>query len=102
MAFQTLLRETAQFGVGPAALFPDTDQVREFQIVPHPAGFTGTLVLEASSAPEPGAGDWFPMATITLEAHTTTFAFDLHLNRPWMRVNVTRSKMGTISVHVSN
>lgn len=98
----TLLRETGVVGAGAANLFSEVDKVREFQIVPNPAGFSGVIIIEGSSAAEPGASDWFPMAKITLQGHARTFAFDLHVNRPWMRVNVVESKMNTIAVHVSN
>lgn len=102
MALSTLLRETGVVGAGPTLYFSEVDKVREFQVVPHPAGFSGTIIIEGSSAATPGASDWFPLAKLTLKGHVKSFAFDLHVNRPWMRVNVVDSKMNTIAVHVSN
>ena len=65
-------------------------------------GFTGTVLLESSTAPNPGATDWFTIATLVFSAHTTTVDFNLYLsNNPWVRARVSAASLGAVSIYMA-
>lgn len=99
-SFQTLLGQVSTPTTGSATLYPTTVSKNSFQVNPDPSsGFTGTVLIEGSSVPTPGANDWVTLATIALSAHTTNFTFDLYNNVPWMRAKVSAATTGAVSVY---
>lgn len=67
------------------------------------AGFSGTVIIEGSSAPSPGANDWFPMATMLFQAHTSTLDFNLYFtNNPWIRARLpANASQGAIAIYAA-
>lgn len=103
MAQTTLLRNTAVVDTG-AGVFVTTNTVQaNLEFVPQSGvGFAGTVVIESATAPQPGATDWFNIATLEFSAHTTVCDINLYLsNNPWIRARVTVSTFGSISVYIA-
>lgn len=103
MAF-TMLAETGVAGtVGAPVSFSQLDSKRAFQVNPKPGtGFTGTVLVEISNAPSPGANDWSVFATHTISAHTQNYVVNHYTDAPWMRVRLPVSTAGAVSVYATN
>lgn len=65
-------------------------------------GFTGTVTIQSSTSPNPGDGDWFPIATLNFSAHTSIVDINLYVsNNPWLRAQTTATAFGSISVYLA-
>jgi hypothetical protein len=65
-------------------------------------GFSGTVVLDSSTAPNPGADDWFALCTLVFSAHTSTLNFNLYVsNNPWIRARIVNPSLGAISAYMA-
>ncbi len=73
------------------------------QFTPQPAlGFSGAVVIDSSSAPNPGTSDWFPITTLTFSSHTSTVAINLLVNNnPWLRARIVDPTIGSVSVYMA-
>lgn len=65
-------------------------------------GYSGTVVIDSSTAPSPGANDWFPIMTLVFSAHTSSVSLDVFLNNnPWLRARVVSPTLGSVSVYLA-
>ncbi len=74
------------------------------QFSPDPSnGYTGTIIIDGSTAPSPGATDWFPMATLNFNVHTTILDFNIYFtNNPWIRARMpSNATQGSIAVYAA-
>jgi len=103
MALTTLLAETGVAGtVGSSALVSTTVTSRQLQFNPKTGqGFSGTLIVEGSSAGSPGNSDWSQLAEVIFSAHTQNFVITMQTSIPWMRVRVTAGTLGAVSVYMA-
>lgn len=100
MAVKTLLPQTGNVGVGSTVNFPTSDTVRVIQVNPQAGhGFSGTLVIEGSSAASPGNNDWVSVATIVMMGHTQNFSLDIQSSVTWMRARISASTSGAVAVY---
>jgi hypothetical protein len=67
------------------------------------AGFSGTVIIDGSTAVSPGTNDWFPIVTLVFTAHTTVLDFNLYFtNNPWIRCRVpANATAGAIAVYMA-
>ena len=103
MAQNTLLRNTAIVATGSEVFVSTLTKQVNLEFVPLTGtGFTGTVVIESSTSPSPGNGDWFAVATLDFSAHTTILDINLYLSdNPWLRARTTVSTIGSISVYLA-
>lgn len=103
MAQATLLPNTASVGTGKEVFVTTQATQVNLEFAPQSGvGFTGTVLIESSTAPSPGANDWFTIATFIFSAHTTNLDINLYLNNnPWLRGRVTISTIGSISTYLA-
>lgn len=103
MATVTLLPENGTAGtVGASALFGSGSTKRNLQFNPKTVvGFTGTVLIEGSSAGSPGATDWVTLAEVVFSAHSQNFSVDMFTDVPWMRAKVTAGSTGAVSIFAS-
>lgn len=103
MAQTTLLPNTAVVSTGAGVFVTTNTAQANLEFVPQSGvGFSGTVVIESSTAPQPGASDWFSVATLTFSAHTTVLDINLYLtNNPWLRARITTATIGSISIYLA-
>lgn len=103
MAQATLLPNTATVRTGNQIFVTTQATQVNLEFVPQSGvGFSGTVVIESSTAPSPGANDWFTIATFIFSAHTNNVDVNLYLNNnPWLRARVTISTIGSISTYLA-
>ena len=99
----TLLPQNGTAGtVGTATLFDSAATTRTLQFNPQSTlGFTGTVVIEGSSAGSPGSNDWVSLANVVFSAHTQNFSINMFTGMPWMRARITAGTVGAVSVYAS-
>lgn len=103
MAFSTLLPQVGTVTTGTATLFSTSDSRRNLQFNPQPGvGFSGTVVIEGSSAGQPGSGDWVQLAEVVFSAHTQNVSLDFFTDQPWMRAKTSAVSSGAVAVFASN
>jgi len=65
-------------------------------------GFTGTVLIESSTAPNPSDFDWFSIATLVFSGHASTVDINLYIsNNPWIRGRTADTVFGSISVYMA-
>ena len=103
MAQTTLLRNTATVDTGAGVFVSTLATQVNLEFVPlSGTGFTGTVVIESSTSPSPGSGDWFTVATLDFSAHTSILDINLYLSdNPWLRARATVTTLGSISVYIA-
>lgn len=103
MAQATLLPNTATIATGTGVFVSTNTTVANLEFVPQSGlGFSGTVVIESSTSPQPTADDWFTIATLVFSAHTNIVDINLYLsNNPWMRARVSASSIGSVSVYLA-
>jgi hypothetical protein len=103
MAQNTLLRNTATVDTGAGVFVSTATKQANIEFVPLTGtGFTGTVIIESSTAPSPGSSDWFTIATLVFSAHTSILDINLYLSdNPWIRARTSVSTLGSISVYLA-
>src|SRR5688572_1514443 len=103
MSLVTLLPQTGSISVGPSFNVGTLTSKLNLQFTPQAnLGFSGNVVIETSTAPNPGANDWFTIATVACSAHTTTVSFNLYIsNNPWIRARLASATIGKVSVYMA-
>lgn len=103
MATKTLLSQTGVVGAGGIVNFPGSDDVRTVQFNPAPVqGFSGTVVVEGSYTPQPGANDFIVLVSVTFSGHTNNLSLDIDTDVPFIRARITASQTGAIAVFASS
>jgi hypothetical protein len=103
MAQTTLMPNTATVATGNSVFVSTATTQANLEFVPlSGTGFTGTVLIESSTAPAPGTNDWFTIATLVFSAHTSIVDINLYLSdNPWIRAHITASTLGSISVYLA-
>jgi len=103
MAQFTLMPATGVATVGSSVNISTRTTQVSLQFTPQPAlGFSGVVVIDSSSAPNPGISDWFPVATLTFSSHTSSVAINLYVsNNPWLRARIVDPTIGSMSVYMA-
>jgi hypothetical protein len=103
MAQATLLPNTATLTTGAGVFVSTNATLVNLEFAPQSGlGFSGTVVIESSTSPSPGADDWFTIATLVFSAHTSIVDINLYLsNNPWLRARTSVSSIGSISVYLA-
>jgi|ERR1700733_1025700 len=102
MAQVTLMPSTAIVATGAGTFVGTITTQINLQFVPQSGvGFSGVVEIDSSTSPNPGGGDWFPIATLTFSAHLTPLDINLYLSdNPWVRANILSTTIGSISVYM--
>ncbi len=99
MASQTLFSLSGVVGVGPIVSFPQSDNIRVFQVNPRVGvGFSGAVDIEESYAASPGGSDFQRLASINFTSHKSNFALEVASDAPWIRVKLTTSNGGEVAL----
>ncbi len=98
MAQVILMPNKAVITVGAGHFVSTQTKQANLQFVPQSGlGFSGTVLIQSSTAPNPGANDWFTIATLVFSAQTTTVDINLYLSdNPWLRANISAAAIGSI------
>ncbi len=108
MAQVVLMPNTSSASVGAGTFVTTLTTQVNLQFVPQAGlGFSGTVLIQSSTAPNPASTDWFTIATLVFSAHTTTVDINLYLSdNPWLRANIPTGtpsqpnpSVGSISVY---
>lgn len=104
MANTTLLPQTGSASTGTGLNIGTHVTTLNLQFSPQSnVGYSGTVLIEGSVAPSPGANDWFLISTIAFTAHTTILDFNLYFtNNPWIRARMpANGTLGALSVYAA-
>jgi hypothetical protein len=104
MANLTLMPQTGAATSGTSYNISTATTQVNLQFSPQPsAGFTGTVVIDGSTAPSPGASDWFALATLDFSNHTSVVDFNLYFtDTPWIRARLpAAATQGAIAVYLA-
>lgn len=103
MAQVTLLPQSGVTTTGSSFNIGTSRTQVNLQFTPQAAmGYSGTVVIDSSSAPSPGADDWYPLCTLVFSAHTSTLNFNLYVqNNPWIRARIENPVIGAISAYMA-
>lgn len=98
-----LMPQTGSIATGASFFVGTSASGATLQFTPQQnVGFSGTVLIESSTAPNPGANDWFTAITLVFSAHTTSAVINAFLsNNPWLRARVTAASIGAISVYMA-
>jgi hypothetical protein len=103
MAQTTLLPNTSTVSTGASVFVSTNAKQVNMEFAPQiNSGFSGTIIIESSTASQPTAGDWFTIATLVFSAHTSVVDINLYLsNNPWIRARTSVATSGSISVYIA-
>lgn len=104
MAQVTLLPQTGSVNTGTSVKIGTIVDKVNIQFTPQAnLGFSGTVLIEGSTAPSPGNDDWFTLVTVALTNHTSVVNFNLFLsNNPWVRARTPAAgTLGSVSVYMA-
>jgi hypothetical protein len=103
MAQTTLMPNTASVTTGTGVFVSTNTSIINLEFVPQSGvGFSGTVLIESSTSPNPTSNDWFTIATLVFSAHTTIADINLYLsNNPWIRARISAATIGSISVYLA-
>jgi hypothetical protein len=104
MAQLTLLPNTGSVATGTGYFISTAVTQANLEFAPQAnTGFSGTVYIDSSTAPNPGANDWFTIATLVFSAQTTTVDINLYLStNPWIRARIAVApSIGSISVYLA-
>lgn len=104
MSNTTLLPQTGSATTGSSLNIGTNVSTLNLQFSPQASiGYSGTVIIEASTAPSPGANDWFTIATVAFTAHTTVLDFNLYFtNNPWIRARMpSNGTLGAMAVYAA-
>jgi hypothetical protein len=104
MSNLTLMAMSGAASTGAAFNIGTSVSTLNIQCTPQASiGFSGTVLLSGSTAVNPGASDWFPIATMIFNAHTTVLDFNLYFtNNPWIQVSLpANATFGAVAVYAA-
>ena len=103
MAQATLLPNTGSVSTGSQVFVTTNTTQVNLEFAPQTnVGFSGTVLIESSTAAQPTSSDWFTIATLVFSAHTSNVDINLYLsNNPWVRARTTVATAGSISVYIA-
>lgn len=103
MAQATLLPNTSTVATGNQVFVTTNTTQVNLEFAPQTnVGFSGTILIESSTAAQPTASDWFTIATLVFSAHTSNVDINLYLsNNPWLRARTTVATAGSVSVYIA-
>jgi hypothetical protein len=103
MAQVTIMPQTGAATTGTGVFLGSAVTTANIQCTPQAnVGFSGTVLIEASSATSPGNNDWATVTTLTFTNHTNVLNFDMFFtNKPWLRARLpANGTLGAVSVYL--